>query len=84
MEKQQDNQAGGRDASEKKKENLEELPMKDSPYLQYKDVEDYKMKAYGTEGHLEPNPGRGAGTTDAPTLSGAPSPADADKRRGAR
>lgn len=62
------------DHDEIKNENkLEEqgLPMKDSPYLQYQDLEDYKKKAYGTEGHLEPKPGRSAAaSTDAPTLSG--------------
>lgn len=54
------------------KEKLEEgLPMKDSPYLQCEDLEDYKKKGYGAEGHLQPKPGRGAGaSTDAPTLSG--------------
>ncbi|XP_027346447.1 uncharacterized protein LOC113858151 [Abrus precatorius] len=57
--------------SESEKESLEGLPMKDSPYLQYKDLEEYKSKGYGTQGHQEPNQGRGAGATEAPTLSGA-------------
>lgn len=55
----------------KEEERFKGLPMKDSPYVQYADLEDYKMKAYGTHGHLEPKPGRGAGASvDAPTLSG--------------
>ncbi|KAK7330984.1 hypothetical protein VNO77_25191 [Canavalia gladiata] len=60
--------------TEKKAESesgKEGLPMKDSPYLQYKDVEDYKRQGYGTHGHQEPNPNQGAGATEAPTLSGA-------------
>ncbi|EEF29227.1 uncharacterized protein LOC8261670 [Ricinus communis] len=62
-----------------KKESVDQiLPIKDSPYLQYKDLEDYKKKGYGTEGHLQPKPGRGAGATDAPTLSGGSVPREAD------
>lgn len=57
--------------NESKKESIEGLPFEDSPYLQYKDLEDYKRQGYGTEGHQEPKPGRGAGATEAPTLSGA-------------
>ncbi|KAJ7952786.1 Late embryogenesis abundant protein, LEA-18 [Quillaja saponaria] len=49
---------------------LEGLPLEDSPYVKYKDLEDYKRQGYGTEGHLQPKPGRGAGATDAPTVSG--------------
>ncbi|KDP32041.1 hypothetical protein JCGZ_12502 [Jatropha curcas] len=63
---------------QEKKEKLEGLPVEDSPYLQYKDLEDYKLKGYGTQGHLQPKPGRGAGATDAPTLSGGSVPRDAD------
>ncbi|KAM0970834.1 hypothetical protein ACFX13_019109 [Malus domestica] len=48
----------------------EELSMKDSPYLQYDNLEDYKRQAYGTEGHQQVEPGRGAGSTEAPTVSG--------------
>ncbi|CAN6680028.1 unnamed protein product [Malus baccata var. baccata] len=48
----------------------EGLPMKDSPYLQYDNLEDYKRQAYGTEGHQQVEPGRGAGSTEAPTVSG--------------
>ncbi|XP_057445656.1 uncharacterized protein LOC130737818 [Lotus japonicus] len=51
--------------------SIEGLPFEDSPYVQYKDLEDYKRQGYGTEGHQEPKPGRGAGATEAPTLSGA-------------
>ncbi|PWA47949.1 Late embryogenesis abundant protein, LEA-18 [Artemisia annua] len=42
--------------------------VKDSPYTQYKDIEDYKEKGYGTHGHQQVQPGRGAAaSTDAPT-----------------
>ncbi|KAL9326879.1 hypothetical protein ACSQ67_007524 [Phaseolus vulgaris] len=47
------------------------LPTEDSPYVKYKDLEDYKQQGYGTQGHQEPKTGRGAGATEAPTLSGA-------------
>ncbi|KAI9165349.1 hypothetical protein LWI28_019035 [Acer negundo] len=76
---------------ENKEVNLEGLPMEDSPYLNYKDLEDYKLQGYGTQGHQEPTLGRSAGGTDAPTLSGAtavpskpdvPAKADVNKRRG--
>lgn len=53
------------------KESIEGLPIEDSPYVKYKDLEDYKSKAYGTQGHVPPVTGRGGGATDAPTLSGA-------------
>lgn len=56
--------------SEGRGEKLEGLPMDTSPYTQYEDLEDYKRKGYGTEGHLQPKPGKG-GATDAPTISGA-------------
>ncbi|XVE82886.1 hypothetical protein DITRI_Ditri16bG0041700 [Diplodiscus trichospermus] len=66
MEKKEDKN------TEERKESLEGLPMEDSPYVKYKDLEDYKRQGYGTEGHLQPNPGRdAASSTDAPTLSGA-------------
>ncbi|XP_074294012.1 uncharacterized protein LOC141621292 [Silene latifolia] len=67
MEKNE--QQSGKQQSEESKK-LEELPTETSPYVQYKDLEDYKRQGYGTEGHLEPKPGRGAGGTDAPTESG--------------
>ncbi|XP_050207116.1 uncharacterized protein LOC126656565 [Mercurialis annua] len=73
MENQQKNKDHG-----KKESTVEGLPMKESPYMQYKDLEDYKKKGYGTEGHLPPQPGRGAGATDAPTLSGGSVPREAD------
>ncbi|XP_057421918.1 uncharacterized protein LOC130715814 [Lotus japonicus] len=57
--------------SESAKGSIEGLPFEDSPYVQYKDLEDYKRQGYGTEGHQEPKAGRGAGATEAPTLSGA-------------
>ncbi|KAL0431514.1 UNVERIFIED_CONTAM: hypothetical protein Sradi_0777400 [Sesamum radiatum] len=60
-----------------KKVNLEGLPVETSPYTQYKDVEDYKKQGYGTQGHLQPQPGHGAaGSTDAPTLAGRTDAAD--------
>ncbi|KAE8672581.1 ethylene response factor 1 [Hibiscus syriacus] len=55
-----------------KKESLEGLPLEDSPYVKYNDLEDYKRRGYGTQGHQQPDPGHGAAaSTDAPTLSGA-------------
>ncbi|WCJ39954.1 Late embryogenesis abundant protein group 6 [Euphorbia peplus] len=63
--------------SEKKQENeeknnkeLEGLPLESSPYVNYKDLEDYKSQAYGTQGHQPVKPNQGPGGTDAPTLSG--------------
>lgn len=54
-----------------KKGNVEGLPIETSPYTQYKDLEDYKQQGYGTHGHLQPQPGRGAAaSTDAPTVTG--------------
>ncbi|KAK2410644.1 hypothetical protein QL285_045999 [Trifolium repens] len=57
--------------NETSKENIEGLPLEDSPYVKYKDLEDYKRQGYGTQGHQQPKEGRGAGSTEAPTLSGA-------------
>ena len=55
---------------EEKKKNLEGLPVETSPYTQYKDLDEYKKQGYGAEGHLHPNPGRGAAaSTDAPTAT---------------
>ncbi|XP_022739876.1 uncharacterized protein LOC111291981 [Durio zibethinus] len=72
MEKKQEHVDKKADNKEDKKEGLEGLPVKDSPYLKYMDLEDYKRQRYGTEGHQQPKPGRGAASpTDAPTLSGA-------------
>ena len=51
--------------------SLEGLPLQESPYVKYKDLEEYKHQGYGAEGHLQPKQGRGAGATEAPTLSGA-------------
>ncbi|GLT94551.1 hypothetical protein SLE2022_122870 [Rubroshorea leprosula] len=61
--------------TEPEKEKNSGLPMETSPYLKYKDVEDYKLNAYGTQGHLPVKPGKdgGGGGTDAPTLSGSDS-----------
>ncbi|XP_039010580.1 uncharacterized protein LOC120139437 [Hibiscus syriacus] len=70
MEKKQEDV----DKKAEKKESLEGLPIEDSPYLKYKDLDDYKRQGYGTQGHQQPEPGHGAaGSTDAPTLSGADS-----------
>lgn len=56
---------------EEEKGKLEGLAVDTSPYTQYKDLEDYKKQGYGTQGHQQPIPGRGAASsTDAPTLSG--------------
>lgn len=52
-----------------------ELPVKSSPYLQHEDLEDYKRRGYGTEGHQLPVD-RGGGGTEAPTLSGSGLPHD--------
>ncbi|QHO40662.1 hypothetical protein HN51_006683 [Arachis hypogaea] len=73
MEKKEENREKKTQNSESAKESssTEELLPMDSPYVKYKDLEDYKRKGYGTEGHQEPKPGRGAGATDAPTPSGA-------------
>ncbi|XVF45908.1 hypothetical protein PTKIN_Ptkin02bG0246000 [Pterospermum kingtungense] len=55
-----------------KNATLEGLPLESSPYVKYKDLEDYKRNAYGTEGHLEVKEKQGAsGSTDAATMSGA-------------
>ncbi|CAK8578468.1 unnamed protein product [Lathyrus sativus] len=53
------------------KGNIEGLVIEHSPYLNYKDLEDYKNQGYGTHGHQQPKEGRGPGATEAPTLSGA-------------
>ncbi|KAL6220352.1 hypothetical protein ACLB2K_008108 [Fragaria x ananassa] len=57
--------------AEKGRDAKLEQAMKDSPYLQYDNLEDYKRQGYGTEGHQQVQPGRGAGTTEGPTESGA-------------
>ncbi|KAK0604568.1 hypothetical protein LWI29_017006 [Acer saccharum] len=85
-------ETSGHEENKKDKEvNLEGLPMEDSPYLNYKDLEDYKLQGYGAHGHQEPTLGRSAGGTDAPTPSGAtavpskpdaPAKADVIKRHG--
>ncbi|EOA28223.1 hypothetical protein CARUB_v10024413mg [Capsella rubella] len=54
-----------------------------SPYMATGTLEDYKMKAYGAEGHQEPTPGLGGGSTDAPTPSGD-APAAATTTTGAK
>ncbi|KAK3416511.1 hypothetical protein EUGRSUZ_H02273 [Eucalyptus grandis] len=92
MEKQEaHHQEGKRGQAEegRKQPSLEGLPIKDSPYMQSKDLEDYKLQGYGAQGHLEPKPGRGAGTTDAPTMPGSAvsseaelAPAEAAHRQG--
>nr|AST13889.1 late embryogenisis abundant protein 4 [Betula platyphylla] len=79
MEKNQEQTEKERKPESGEKGKLEGLPMEDSPYLKYKDLEDYKRQGYGTEGHLQPKPGRGAGSsTDAPTLSAGAVSSEAD------
>ncbi|GFP99530.1 hypothetical protein PHJA_002097100 [Phtheirospermum japonicum] len=64
-----------RKCENEKKVNIEGLPVDTSPYTQYKDLEDYKQQGYGTHGHLQPQPGRGAASsTDAPTITGGGAP----------
>lgn len=53
----------------------QELPVKSSPYVQHEDLEDYKRRGYGTEGHQLPVD-RGGGGTEGPTLSGSGLPRD--------
>lgn len=48
----------------------DDVPFIKSPYLDYDNLEGYKMRAYGAEGHQEPKVGLGGGATDAPTPSG--------------
>ncbi|MFQ6648861.1 hypothetical protein Gotur_020857 [Gossypium turneri] len=50
-------------------EMLQGLPVNTSPYVNYKDMEEYKQKGYGTEGHQQVQQKKSAsGSTDAPTL----------------
>ncbi|XVF34167.1 hypothetical protein REPUB_Repub18cG0035000 [Reevesia pubescens] len=52
-----------------KNKALEGLPLETNPYLKYKDLEDYKKKAYGTKRHLDVKENQAAsGSTDSPTL----------------
>lgn len=67
---QQQEQSQMMEKKEEKASVEELLPLESSPYVKYKDLEDYKTKGYGAEGHLEPKPNHGGGT-DAPTLSGS-------------
>ena len=50
-----------------------QLPTETSPYVRYEDLEDYKMRGYGAQGHLPVSavPHGGSGT-DAPTVPGVP------------
>lgn len=57
--------------SDSGKGTIEGLAIEHSPYLNYKDLEDYKNQGYGTHGHQQPKEGRGPGATEAPTISGA-------------
>ncbi|KAK3032901.1 hypothetical protein RJ639_034949 [Escallonia herrerae] len=81
MEKSGEQMKKGGESEEKGK--LQGLPLESSPYMQYNDLEDYKRQGYGTEGHLQPQPGRGAGSTDAPTLSGGGAPPDSQANHSA-
>ncbi|XP_028764190.1 uncharacterized protein LOC114722345 [Neltuma alba] len=78
MEKQEDRKTDAK--GETGEPGLEGLPMQESPYVKYKDLEDYKNKGYGAEGHLQPQPGRGPGATDAPTLSGSAVSSEAESK----
>ncbi|KAF7828650.1 seed maturation protein PM35 [Senna tora] len=70
MEKQEEKNRNAQE--ERGKGGLEGLPMQESPYVKYKDLEEYKRQGYGVEGHLQPKTtSRGAGATEAPTISGA-------------
>lgn len=54
----------------RQKPDTDGLPMESSPYVKYSDLEDYKRKGYGAEGHLQPKPIPAGSGTDAPTISG--------------
>ncbi|KAL0733721.1 hypothetical protein Bca4012_009931 [Brassica carinata] len=57
----------------------DDLPT-NSPYVDDSgSLEDYKMKAYGAQGHQEVKTGLGGGSTDAPTPSGGGTTATAEK-----
>lgn len=72
MEKQTEKETKPTTENEPGKDSTEGVPFnKDSPYLKYDNLEDYKKQGYGTQGHQQPTEGRGAGSTEAPTLSGA-------------
>lgn len=60
------------------------LPMESSPYVKYTDLEDYKNKGYGTQGHLQPKPHQGGIGTDAPTIPGDSLPAPPSIQPGRR
>nr|WIW57662.1 late embryogenesis abundant protein LEA92 [Pinus tabuliformis] len=58
------------------KPKTEVLPTESSsPYTNYKDLDDYKMRGYGAEGHVDPlqnkPPAGGTTGTEGPTLAGA-------------
>ncbi|CAN6174756.1 unnamed protein product [Urochloa humidicola] len=59
-----------------------QLPWETSPYVQYEDLEDYKMRGYGAQGHLPVSdvPHGGSGT-DAPTVPGTAVPVARPKRQ---
>ncbi|XP_059671002.1 uncharacterized protein LOC132316543 [Cornus florida] len=60
------------------KGKFEGLPLESSPYTQYRDMEDYKLQGYGTQGHQQPQPGHGGGaSTNAPTASAGRAASDA-------
>ncbi|KNA18168.1 hypothetical protein SOVF_073320 [Spinacia oleracea] len=70
MEKNSNNKQSEQKKKSEEANKLDGLPIDTSPYVQYKDLEDYKQQGYGTQGHKDVTPGRGAGGTDAPTQSG--------------
>ncbi|KAK4262367.1 hypothetical protein QN277_027937 [Acacia crassicarpa] len=80
MEKQQHKKNTNNAKDQTGEQGLEGLPMQESPYVKYTDLEDYKQQGYGVEGHLQPQPGRGPGATDAPTLSGSAVSSEAESK----
>ena len=56
-----------------------QLPTETSPYVQYKKddgLEDYKMRAYGAQGHLPVSDVPHGSGTDAPTIPGTAFPTE--------
>eukprot|EP01018_Ginkgo_biloba_P040173 Gb_09268 [translate_table: standard] len=76
---EEDSRATYEDAKEKdgsrvlnKEKKKEELPWETSPYVNYSDLDDYKRRGYGADGHVDLTPPRGGAVgTDGPTLAGA-------------
>nr|AWJ68133.1 late embryogenesis abundant [Cleistogenes songorica] len=59
-----------------------QLPTETSPYVQYDNLEDYKMRGYGAQGHLPVSDVlHGGSGTDAPTVPGTAVPVANPNRR---